>query len=171
MTKAEWLACTDPRTMLDFLRTKKKFSERKARLIAVACCRRIWPLITHERSREAVEVAECYAEGNATAEHLHDAYLAASQTGNEVTYGATAHTGKPDSAAAHAAFCSAHDAEAMAWAVVCCGFAVWNQSARTPAIADEQMAKEGFAQADLLRDVMGNLFLRRKPSLALPCCT
>lgn len=36
MNEAEWNACTAPWPMLDFLRTSDKFSDRKARLFAVA---------------------------------------------------------------------------------------------------------------------------------------
>jgi hypothetical protein len=83
MTEAEWLACTDPEQMLEFLRGKA--SERKLRLFAVVCCRRTWSLVEDDRKRMvangrsraevelarqeadlawgAAEVAERYADG------------------------------------------------------------------------------------------------------------
>jgi hypothetical protein len=60
MTEAEWLASTDPGPMLDFVRGKA--TDRKLRLFAVACCRRVWYLLD-EHSRRAVDVVERDAEG------------------------------------------------------------------------------------------------------------
>ena len=42
MTEAEWLACADPKRMLDFLNQKNKASPRKLRLLVCAWVREIW---------------------------------------------------------------------------------------------------------------------------------
>jgi hypothetical protein len=61
MTEDEWLACTDPAKMVEFLRNTA--TERKLRLFVCACCRTFWSFLTDLRSREAVEAAERYADG------------------------------------------------------------------------------------------------------------
>jgi hypothetical protein len=68
MTEAEWLAATEPKPMLAILRGK--VSDRKLRLLAVACCRRIWHLLDDVRSQNAVLEAERHAVGLLTDEQL-----------------------------------------------------------------------------------------------------
>jgi hypothetical protein len=74
MTETDWLTSTDPRAMLDFVQETARTSDRKLRLFACACCRRVWHLFDEARSREAVEVAEMYADGLATEYELNIAY-------------------------------------------------------------------------------------------------
>jgi hypothetical protein len=61
MTEPEWLDCTDPMLILEYL--PESATDRKLRLFAVACCRRIWHLLREAGSREAVAIAEQDAEG------------------------------------------------------------------------------------------------------------
>jgi hypothetical protein len=60
--------------MLEFLRGKA--TDRKLRLIACACCRRIWRLLTDPAAGAAVEVSEQFADGFAAYEQLSKAYKA-----------------------------------------------------------------------------------------------
>jgi hypothetical protein len=74
MTESEWLACTEPEKMLEFL--KAKASERKLRLFACACCRRIWHLLRVGESRRVVEMGEQYAdEGQSLPDELRQYFI------------------------------------------------------------------------------------------------
>jgi hypothetical protein len=77
MTESDWITATDPQEMLLFLRYGGKASERKLRLFAAACCRRIWHSLYDERSRRAVEAAERYTDGDAAEGELKAAWEAA----------------------------------------------------------------------------------------------
>jgi hypothetical protein len=77
MDKTTWLTSTNPQAKLEFL--KNQASERKLRLFASACCRRVWHLLTDQRSRVAVEAAERYAEGLMDDAALTSVWLIASQ--------------------------------------------------------------------------------------------
>jgi hypothetical protein len=67
VTEAGWLAAEDPREMLEFIGSRA--SDRKLRLLACACCRRVWHL-ANAPGRVAVETAERFADGQATGEEL-----------------------------------------------------------------------------------------------------
>jgi hypothetical protein len=171
--------------MLTFLRAGGRLSERKARLFAAACCRRIWHLLTDERSRRAVETLERYREGLAGAEELAAAAQAAQEvaedqesTGNPCAAGAAANAVQadlPSDLRGHEedegeelpgdSISDAQDAAfASAWAT---GYAIGH--ARHP----EESADAWFAatnaeeavQARLLRDILGDPF-RSPPPLA-----
>jgi hypothetical protein len=68
MTEREWLASTDSRPVWE--EVSRKISNRRVRLLICACCRRVWDLLVDSRSREAVEVAERFADGSANLDEL-----------------------------------------------------------------------------------------------------
>lgn len=84
MTEQEWLACNDPRRMLDFLRGKS--SDRKLRLFACGFSRIFGHLDNDEQAQAALETSERFADGLATADELEASRAkarAAARTGNE----------------------------------------------------------------------------------------
>jgi hypothetical protein len=80
VNEAEWLSCTDPQEMLEALRAAGAATDRKLRLFAVACCRRIWNVIRDKQSKAAVECSEKNADGQIGKEQL----VAASKDSHEV---------------------------------------------------------------------------------------
>jgi hypothetical protein len=149
MTEAEWLACSDPKPMLDFLNWRAppawgEVSDRKLRLFACACCRRVWHLAPHDDSRGAVEAAERFADGGGTAADLRDVYLPAAQ----VFYGLR--EGRQADREAARADCSA--AAKSGWTAANLS-GEWSLAAE---VAGGVNAGPG--RADLLRDLFGNPF-------------
>ncbi len=133
MTEAEWLSCTDPQMMLEFFRGR--VNDRKLRLFAVACCHRFWPSITEPTSRNAVEVAERYADSLVGIHTLHAARLVAAHMRGRMPYNATIHVADDEASNA-------------AWEV-----ATYLSGAFAP-VADDERA----VQANLLRCIVGNPF-------------
>jgi hypothetical protein len=71
VTEDRWLACTDPREMLEYVWGKA--TERKLRLFGVACCRRIESLILKLKlAYRAVVIAERIADGYPVQEDVVD---------------------------------------------------------------------------------------------------
>ncbi len=77
MTKAEWVTCTDPALLLEFVRTCPVATSRKSRLVTCALCRAHWDLLYHDASKAFVEVVEKHADGEATAPSRGEAEYAA----------------------------------------------------------------------------------------------
>lgn len=160
MNEAQWLANWDAGDMLDALargglaaRTGPGepprvlavagAGERKMRLLAVAYCRQASWRIMDGRSRDAVGVAERFADGQATVKELGAARGAAC-----------------DAACGHAA---PSWVTAAAWATA--------ETALTAAAGAAAMAPPGRASAHILRDTVGNPFrpaTLRTASGALP---
>jgi hypothetical protein len=72
MTRDDWLVCGDPERMLSFLR--ERVSGRKLRLFACAWGRDVWRQLSDERSRDAILIAERFADGEATFAELRAAH-------------------------------------------------------------------------------------------------
>jgi hypothetical protein len=147
---AEWWAATDPNQMLKFLR--EKGSDRKLRLFACACCRRIWHLLRDELSRKAIEVAERFAEGATTEEELTQAENDANDVWNKLTWaevdGTDAETDASD--AACGAACYAEGAIGAAESA--------SHSAADALSYEGKQAVEQESQCRLLRDLFGSPF-------------
>src|SRR5262249_46753539 len=65
VTELEWAGCDDPLSLLDHLEGTGWVGERKMRLFACACCRRIGHLLP-DAAVIAVAVAECLADQEAS---------------------------------------------------------------------------------------------------------
>jgi hypothetical protein len=148
MTEGEWLDAIDPAAMLDFLRDSGRAGDRKLRLFAVACCRRIWDFLLDNRSRLALEVSEQYADGLALGEQLGAAWEAAMAAARAL--------GHPPAFAAACVAGSADPSTRTSWdaarAMASSGTPAWDASKTT------EFLQERAAQAGLLRDLIANPF-------------
>src|SRR5262245_53412189 len=151
MTEQEWLQATEPKPMLEYLRGRA--SQRKLRLFAVACCRRVERLFGDKRTRRAVEISEQYADGMATTKEVADAR----GTARAFSYDYTHYTNPawyPSSAAVHVC-------EHRAWSAA--SNTSWYAAHYFPRKEEEEDAEraehqERRHQCLLLRDIIGNPF-------------
>jgi hypothetical protein len=159
MTEAAWFACGDRRLLLAFLTTTAR--DRKLRLFACACCRRVWHLMKHETSKRAVEIAERFADGFAEDTERSDSRRCASQATQ--ARGTTAEPTDPRyerRAASSAYYAVAGEAAKAANGAseLAIEAFIWQQGEHAvcnehPLIRDEQQL-----QVRLLRDIFGNPF-------------
>jgi hypothetical protein len=149
--------------MLGWLLQSEKYSERKLRLFAVACCRRIWHLLTEESSRELLKAVERWADGEtgfrpvAAAYDRHDT---ASYEFPSLWFAVCYASGLTPDYALKAAREAAEGAGYSATAAFTDDDAVSVLSA----VASRA---ERRAQAELARDLFGNPFCPMPPLLAL----
>ena len=138
---AAWEKCVRPEWMIWAIRKLlPKQDDEKFRLFACWCARNTpvangrttWDLLTDERSRRAIEVAEAFARGKATLEEL---------------------------AAAEAA---AWAAEAAAWAAAAAAAEAAAEAAAAEVAVWAAVGDAGAVQAAQLRKIYGNPFNVRK---------
>jgi hypothetical protein len=185
VTEAEWLTGTNPEWLLMSLREapardwlagvdlkrparpiRHLLDDRKLRLLAAACCRRVWHLMTDARSRRLVEVFERHTDGRASDEEWAkagaEARAAWADTSNRPWRAA-----EESARAAHAALHETTTAAAQlgpgvlqavpgmwAYAVAC---DVLRETARA-VNPDYPSSPERGPQCDLIRDIFGNPF-------------
>jgi hypothetical protein len=190
MTEKQWRRCANAQRILDCL-LDGPYSPRKLRLFAVACCRRLGRRVADERLREAVRVAELYAEGRATPAQLQSARSAAELVSDELfpaspadlAAGACASAAEPSAGGAaraaalwaalscDARLCSGDvEQETLAQAGAFIAKGLWNLGVFAGKLALALALRhrcwdevaECRAQAQLLHDIVGNPF-RRDP--------
>jgi hypothetical protein len=118
-------------------------SDRKLRLFAVACSRLVWDRLWYKQSRDAIEMAERYADGLCDRKALLRAGKLASSVVRRSQYR------EVERVARDAAIADAHKA------------AVWVRSSLGHALKDDP--RQGVAQCVLLREIAGNLFRLSPP--------
>ena len=192
MTELEWFSCTNPHEMLPFLKEKRasgltsllariglrkgEVSTRKLLLFACACLRRIWPLLSDDSSRQAIEATELYADGAIGKRAFHQAVQAARTGALDVVTPSNMACGRLVAAQARAREVIACSLEAedpadeaatwgkeiiRAWASQSANVRSSN-SVRMPLLPHHTMGAEaawiaeGIAQCELLRDLFGN---------------
>ncbi|MCI0704350.1 MAG: hypothetical protein L0241_25100 [Planctomycetia bacterium] len=139
LTAEQWATCRDPKPMLDECEGR----HRKLRLFACACARRVWHLIPDKLFREAVELAEQFA----------DVGLRLDKKRKALKEKCEARSASPTWTAATAAAtnCLSTDASSAAWN------GAWSAAIAEAGTHEGRKWKSARAkQADLIREIFGN---------------
>jgi hypothetical protein len=153
MTEAEWLEPSpDLGAMIDYLyNLAPQPSRRKTRLCTAAFCRSIWHVMTDQRCRHAVEVAERFADDQATKADLKAAIEALPNKRRD--YSALYKTAPIDAARSCATrkerflFAALHQVHALTVLAL-------ENGAHDPEAASAQRRR----QAEVIRDIFANPF-------------
>lgn len=149
MTEEEWLTANDPKPMLEFFRNDA--NDRKLRLFAVACCRRIREWIIHEECRQAITISEQFADGKTTLQECKsagDAVSVIADTSKEFVVVASS------CAVGWAISTGPKEWDASTWSLLSAMLA----AAYHAALVHEDQSPERAEQASLVRDILGNPF-------------
>jgi hypothetical protein len=145
MTPEEWRACADPDAML--VAVDGVATDQQLRLWCCACVRRVWRRLAHaEAGRRAVDVAEAFARGAASASDLAKACRGAEEALRQVR------VSRAKDALRAAAWCAAGAIDALGVA----RSVAWGATYAAVGQEDvEGATTERAAQADLLRGFVG----------------
>lgn len=162
MTEEQWLACSDPLAMLQYRRGHG--SDRKFRLFACACCRRIWDLFPDPANRHLVAVVEDYPDGNYRRDFFGEAPAQGVAPAPALQAAAVASSAREREFSDNRAY----------WAAKYLGRGFYKMSAADSAFvvalhasaslaaAPEQQSRERCHQADLIRCIFGS---RLRPAI------
>jgi hypothetical protein len=157
MTADQWSNCTDLYPMLEFLRHKA--SDRKFRLFAAACHRRLWHRFEDTRTRRAIELAERMADEPVDETEWDEVHEAAHAAWEEAWAASLAAQRKaPRGTAEVERLVWADHFTAEGWVALEDG---WEAAYSATAVEwDEELADEPRHQLALLHDIMGGPFRR-----------
>src|SRR5262245_4755356 len=72
MNEQDWLTCSDPQKMLEFLGDKPE-RHRKFRLFSALCCQQVNPYLATQKELDALPIVEGFADGLTKDGELYDA--------------------------------------------------------------------------------------------------
>jgi hypothetical protein len=155
MTEAEWLACPRPEILLEYL--GGALGDRKMRLFGVACCRRVGQMIGDVRGHRAITASENYADGNATDDALREAQYELEDA--ILSIGEEVWRSLYKLAYSRAEVACFPDPPTASWATYVATRCAAQICARDQGQGDDWLSHtELQAQADILREIVGNPF-------------
>jgi hypothetical protein len=156
MTESEWLSCGDPQKML--LELRGRTSQRKLRLFACACCRRVWRWLRDSRSQQAVAAAEQYADGLIDTETLYLARVGAETVAEDCAAEARDANAEALASAAFAALnvLRENGEQAAEYAAANTASTVYHAATAQASPAAPARATEHASQAKLLAEIVRN---------------